>query len=50
GATNSYGHPNPQVLERIDSAEAEVYRTDRDGEVVFHVNKEGLQVTRKLRE
>jgi competence protein ComEC len=50
GATNSYGHPNPQVLERIESVEAEVYRTDRDGEVVFQVNKEGLQVSRKLME
>ena len=32
---NSYGHPSDGTLERLGEAGAEVFRTDRDGTVVF---------------
>ncbi|MDF2670385.1 MAG: internalization-related competence protein ComEC/Rec2, partial [Paenibacillus sp.] len=48
GASNSYGHPNPQVIERIQSIQADIHRTDRDGEVVYHVTRNGLKVQQKL--
>ena len=35
GKNNSYGHPNDGTLERLDAAGAEVFRTDRDGTIVF---------------
>lgn len=35
GKNNSYGHPNDGTLERLDAVGAEVFRTDRDGTVVF---------------
>ena len=33
GATNKYGHPNAEVLRRLDEMGAEVLRTDDDGTV-----------------
>lgn len=33
GATNKYGHPNAEVLRRLDEVGAEVLRTDDDGTV-----------------
>lgn len=32
---NTYGHPAPEVLERIASVGAKVYRTDRDGDITI---------------
>ncbi|MBU8900676.1 MBL fold metallo-hydrolase [Corallococcus sp. M34] len=34
GKGNDYGHPSPEVLERLDSAGVRPFRTDQDGEVV----------------
>lgn len=33
GATNRYGHPTPEVLERLRNLEIKILRTDLDGEV-----------------
>ncbi len=37
---NSYGHPTPEVLERLEVTGADIYRTDQDGtiEVIFGDN------------
>ena len=42
GATNSYGHPNPDVLSRLTASGAAVWRTDIDGDVRFTVTDQGL--------
>lgn len=34
GAGNSYGHPHEEVMERLESMEIELFRTDLQGEVV----------------
>jgi competence protein ComEC len=34
GANNPYGHPRPEVLERLTQAGANIWRTDRHGNVV----------------
>ncbi|MDQ0058403.1 ComEC/Rec2 family competence protein [Paenibacillus harenae] len=44
GATNSYGHPHPDVLARLDSAGVRLWRTDVDGEVSFSVSRHGLLI------
>jgi competence protein ComEC len=41
---NTYGHPVPEVLEWIGEAGAEVYRTDRDGEVTVAFGDRGVLV------
>jgi competence protein ComEC len=48
GLKNSYGHPNPGVLERLERSGTTIYRTDRDGEVVFTVTGQGVRVDKKL--
>ncbi len=35
-ADNTYGHPAPETLERIEAAGASLYRTDLDGTVAFY--------------
>ena len=46
GPRNPYGHPDPGVLERLTTAGARVYRTDRDGAVIFETDGRTLAVTR----
>jgi competence protein ComEC len=38
GARNTFGHPRPEVLERLAGAGASVYRTDVNGAVSFYLN------------
>jgi beta-lactamase superfamily II metal-dependent hydrolase len=42
GRDNPFGHPGPQVLERL--AGSEIFRTDRDGAVKITETDEGLNV------
>jgi competence protein ComEC len=42
GEGNPYGHPSPELLERLEKAGVRVYRTDRDGAV--HVLTDGARL------
>jgi competence protein ComEC len=44
GAGNSYGHPAQSTLDRLTSAGAKVYRTDRNGTVVVTTDGSTLEV------
>lgn len=46
GARNTYGHPDPVVLARLAGSGARIYRTDRDGAVIFETDGRVLTVTR----
>jgi competence protein ComEC len=46
GPANPYGHPAPETLERLQAAGARIYRTDRDGAVLFETNGRHLTITR----
>lgn len=48
GASNSYGHPHPTVVERLHSAGSQIYRTDRQGEVQMEVGNGRIRVRFKL--
>ncbi|CAA9442839.1 MAG: hypothetical protein AVDCRST_MAG37-1532 [uncultured Rubrobacteraceae bacterium] len=37
GADNSYGHPTPQTLERLQRAGAKVLRNDERGDVIVTI-------------
>jgi competence protein ComEC len=42
GEDNPYGHPHPELLERLEAARVRILRTDRDGAV--HVLTDGKQL------
>src|SRR6266446_2778216 len=42
GEDNPYGHPSPELLERLENAGVRVFRTDRDGAV--HVLTDGTRL------
>ena len=42
GRGNTFGHPAPEVLRRLESIGAAIYRTDRDGQVT--VETDGIDV------
>lgn len=44
GEDNFYGHPAPEVVERLESVGAVVLRTDRSGEVTLSYEDSGLLV------
>ena len=38
GRSNPFGHPSPEVLDRLDAAGARVFRTDRDGATIVETD------------
>jgi competence protein ComEC len=46
GARNSFGHPTPEALGRLEAGQARIYRTDRDGAVILETDGRTLSVTR----
>ena len=42
GAGNDYGHPKESVLTRLRQAGAEIFRTDRQGDIVFWFTDDGI--------
>ncbi len=45
GEENPYGHPNPELLERLEESGTRMLRTDRDGAVSVLTDGHGLQVS-----
>ncbi|MDN5698496.1 MAG: MBL fold metallo-hydrolase [Rubrobacter sp.] len=44
GEDNDYGHPTPDVMSRLDRAEAETFRTDEQGDVIVTLHDGELEV------
>lgn len=44
GASNTFGHPHREVLERLAGAGARVYRTDRQGAITIETDGERIHV------
>ena len=44
GRGNTFGHPAPDVLQRLEAIGADVYRTDRDGQIALEVEKDSVRV------
>ncbi|TVY00495.1 DNA internalization-related competence protein ComEC/Rec2 [Cohnella terricola] len=50
GKNNFYGHPNMDVLQRLEVAGSRVWRTDLDGEVQYRIHPGGAMERRVLRQ
>lgn len=44
---NSYGHPTEEVIDRLTSVESMIYRTDLQGDIMFHSDGENITVETK---
>lgn len=44
GAGNSYGHPSPEILEKLEQLGCQIYRTDLQGDIVFRIEEGQLYV------
>jgi competence protein ComEC len=44
GRANLFGHPAPEVLERLQRVGAEIFRTDRDGAVIIETDGQSVEV------
>ncbi len=42
GEDNRYGHPHYEVVERLRDDDVMIYRTDRDGDVTFILDEQGI--------
>ncbi|MDF2963128.1 MAG: competence protein ComEC, partial [Paenibacillus sp.] len=49
GERNTYGHPNPQVVSRLEERNTGIFRTDRHGEVQMKVKDGQISIRTKLR-
>ncbi|MGQ0778386.1 MAG: ComEC/Rec2 family competence protein [Pseudonocardiales bacterium] len=47
GAQNSYGHPNPQVLDALATVGCRVLRTDLHGDIAVAMGGSGLEVVQR---
>lgn len=48
GVNNTYGHPNPDVMKRLEAVGSQIYRTDQMGEVQMSVKDGEISVRYKL--
>jgi competence protein ComEC len=44
GRGNTFGHPAPEVLRRLEAIGAQVYRTDRDGQITLDTDGHDVRV------
>jgi competence protein ComEC len=45
GEENPYGHPSPELLQRLEESGARILRTDRDGAAQILTNGHDLRVS-----
>ena len=41
GEDNKFGHPSGEALQRLEEKNVRIYRTDKNGEITFKINKKG---------
>ena len=47
GKNNKFGHPNDEVIERLEERNIKIFRTDSKGEITIIVNKKGNMSIKK---
>lgn len=51
GENNKYGHPSNNIISRIKKCGAEIYRTDKDGEInIIIYNKQKIKINKLIYE
>ena len=42
GENNSFGHPSPEVTDKLNKLKIQIFRTDKNGNITFISNKNGI--------
>ena len=50
GKENEYGHPAKKALERIRESGSRLYRTDLQGDIIFHLTESGISFDQEATE
>ena len=48
GINNKFNHPSDEIIDRYNKLEANIYRTDQDGEIVMTIKKDGNVSVKKF--
>ena len=48
GANNTFGHPRPEVIELMEEVGAKIYRTDKNGAIVFTTDGNNIKISTKI--
>lgn len=48
GEHNTYGHPSPQVMDRMEQMRIDIFRTDLHGEVQMRIHNDSIEVRRLI--
>lgn len=49
GENNKFGHPNDEIIERLENLNIKIYRTDKMGEIDFIVdNKDRIRIKKHI--
>ena len=44
GAKNTYGHPTPEALQRLENFDINIFRTDKDGDIKMESDGENIKI------
>ena len=49
GKNNKFGHPNDEIIERLQSFGVQIYRTDQMGEITIFIHpKKGVRIKKQI--
>ena len=40
GENNKFGHPNNEIISRLENSDAKIFRTDQMGEIIIKIDKQ----------
>ena len=49
GENNKFGHPNKDVISKLENYGAKIYRTDNNGEISIKIDRKGIKINKMIR-
>ena len=48
GENNKFGHPSESTIEKLNTNQIKIYRTDEMGEIVIRTNGKNIKISNKV--
>ncbi len=48
GENNKFGHPSESTIEKLNTNQIKIYRTDEMGEIVIRTNGKNIKISKKV--